>query len=190
MTESGGLVSFVPNEMLKLSPDCVGPPLPTIEVRIEGEDGTPVGEGEEGTICVRSPIVMTEYWCNPEANQAALLPGRWLRTEDFGGMQDGVLYLSSRLRDLIIRGGENVFPIEVESCLEGHPAVVEAAVFGCDDEDLGQVVDAAVVREPDLSTKTAELQSYCEERLAYFNVPVDIEIRSQPLPRNAAGKVL
>jgi acyl-CoA synthetase (AMP-forming)/AMP-acid ligase II len=190
MTESGGLVSYAPNFLLRMAADCVGPPLPTIGVRIEREDGSTAAEGEEGVICVRSPIVMRGYWRNPDANERAMLPGRWLRTDDFGRIDGGLLYVAARRRDLIIRGGENVYPAEVESCLESHPAVLEAAVYGVDDEEFGQLVVAAVCLRPGADVQAATLRARCEERLAYYKVPALVTIRSRPLPRNAAGKVL
>jgi acyl-CoA synthetase (AMP-forming)/AMP-acid ligase II len=190
MTESGGLVSHAPNFMLRIAEDCVGPPLPTIEVRIEGSDGTPASDGEIGVICVRSPIVMKEYLGPSDAAEAGLGPNRWLRTEDYGRLEGGLLFVASRIRDLIIRGGENIYPAEVETCLERHPAVLEAAVYGRDDEEFGQVVHASVYLRPGSDLSGADIRSYCAERLAYFKIPKEIVVRSGPLPRNAVGKVL
>jgi long-chain acyl-CoA synthetase len=190
MTESGGLVSHAPNFMLRIAEDCVGPPLPTIEVRIEGSDGTPASDGEIGVICVRSPIVMKEYLGPSDAAEAGLDPNRWLRTEDYGRLEGGLLFVASRIRDLIIRGGENIYPAEVETCLERHPAVLEAAVYGRDDEEFGQVVHASLYLRPGLDVSGADIRSYCAERLAYFKIPKEIVFRSEPLPRNAVGKVL
>jgi acyl-CoA synthetase (AMP-forming)/AMP-acid ligase II len=190
LTESGGLVSYASEAMLTASPDCVGYPLPTIEVKIVDAADAEVPDGETGFVCVRSPLVMHGYWRNPEADAAAFLPGRWLRTEDVGRLEDGLLHIASRRRDLIIRGGENVYPAETEDCLDRHPDVVESAVFGVDDHDLGQVVHAAVVMRPGADLTAEELQRSCAERLAYFKVPSHITFRSEPLPRNATGKVL
>ena len=104
--------------------------MPTVALRIVDEDGAEVPEGVNGSICVRSPLVMLGYWGDSEASSEALLPGGWLMTGDYGRLLGGELFLASRLRDLILRGGENVYPIEVESRLEQHPAVVECAVYG------------------------------------------------------------
>jgi acyl-CoA synthetase (AMP-forming)/AMP-acid ligase II len=101
-----------------------------------------------------------------------------------------LLFVASRIRDLIIRGGENIYPAEVERCLERHPAVLEAAVYGRDDEEFGQVVQASVYLQPGSDLSGAEIRSYCAERLAYFKVPKEVVVRSEPLPRNAVGKVL
>jgi len=190
MTEAAGVVTYASQAMLTAAPDCVGYPLPTTEIMIVDDDGAEVPEGDIGFVCVRSPFLMHGYWRNPEADAAAFLPGRWLRTEDVGLVEDGLLHIASRRRDLIIRGGENVYPAETEDCLDAHPDVIEAAVFGVDDEDLGQVVHAAVVvREPATVTED-DLRHHCSQQLAYFKVPVRVTVRAEPLPRNASGKVL
>jgi len=190
LTESGGLVSYAPNSMLSQARDTVGPPLPTVEVRIVGEDGAEVPDGEHGDICVRSPLVMLEYWNDPGATAEALLSGRWLRTGDFGRMEDGRLHIASRMRDLILRGGENVYPVEVEQRLEAHPAVVEAAVVGADHPVLGQEVKAIVVTADGADCSADDLIAHCAEVLAYYKVPSIVEFRDEPLPRNATGKVV
>jgi acyl-CoA synthetase (AMP-forming)/AMP-acid ligase II len=189
MTESGGLISYAGNAELRAAPDCVGLPLPTVEVRITDPSGTPVADGEIGTIEARSPILMIDYW-RPGPGQSPMLADGWMRTEDFGRLEHGVLFIESRHRDLIIRGGENVYPVEVEDCLESHPAVAEAAVIGVEDDEFGQVVHAVVVRRPGASVTDDELLDHCRARIAYFKVPATIEWLTEPLPRNAAGKVL
>jgi acyl-CoA synthetase (AMP-forming)/AMP-acid ligase II len=189
-TESGGLISYASNAMLTASPDCVGPPLPTVAVRIVGPLGEDVAPGEEGEICARSPLVMQGYWRHPEADAEAFLPGRWLRTGDFGRMADGALFLASRRRDLIIRGGENVYPFEVEYRLEEHPDVVEAAVVGVDHPTLGQEVGAVVVVAPGSDVAAPALQDWCAEALSAYKVPSQVEVRTAPLPRNPTGKVM
>ena len=189
-TESGGLISYASNAMIRLVPECVGPILPTIEVRIVDDDGNDVSDGEEGNICCRSPLVMMEYWRNPQANAEVFLDGRWLKTGDFGRLEGGALFLASRRRDLILRGGENVYPFEIENRLDEHPDIEEAAVIGIDHDILGQEIAAiVVVREG--STLTLEaVRGWCAETLATYKVPVHIEIRTTPLPRNPTGKVM
>ena len=135
-TETGALVSYAPNWMLVASPDCIGPPLPTVDVRITGPMGEVLPDGEEGVICVRSPLLMTGYYRNDAANAEAFDDGRWFNTGDFGRLDGGVLHIASRKRDLIIRGGENVYPFEVENRLDEHDEIVEAAVIGVDHPDL------------------------------------------------------
>jgi acyl-CoA synthetase (AMP-forming)/AMP-acid ligase II len=133
---------------------------------------------------------MKEYWRNPSATAQTILPGRWLRTGDIGRMQEGRLTIESRKRDLILRGGENVYPAEIELCLEAHPEVREAAVVGVEHPELGQEVMAIVVPEPGRRPDFEELARFVAGRLAYFKVPSRWDLREQPLPRNATGKVM
>jgi acyl-CoA synthetase (AMP-forming)/AMP-acid ligase II len=171
-------------------PGSVGRALPTVEIEIRDEDGKAVAEGIEGEIFLRGPQVMKEYWRRPEATAESILPGRWLRTGDWGRLEDGYLYVNSRRRDLILRGGENVYPAEIEQCLEAHPDVAEAAVLGVPHRELGQEVKAVVVPAPGAGLDPAALRAHVAERLAYYKVPAHWESRSEPFPRNAAGKVL
>jgi acyl-CoA synthetase (AMP-forming)/AMP-acid ligase II len=189
-TETGALVSFAPNWMLVASPDCIGPPLPTIGVRITGPMGEVLPEGEEGNICVRSPLLMKGYYRNEAADAEAFDEGRWFNTGDFGRLDGGVLHIASRKRDLIIRGGENVYPFEVENRLDEHDQIVEAAVIGVDHPDLGQEVKAIVVVTADSALTPEAVRAHCAETLASFKVPGQVELRAEPLPRNPSGKVL
>ncbi len=189
-SETGGLVSYANSAMLAEASDCVGPPLPTVQVKIVGDDGEELPPGAEGQIAVRSPMVMLGYWRNDAANAEAFLPGGWVKTGDVGRIESGRLHLASRKRDLILRGGENVYPIEIENRLEAHPAVLEAAVLGVDHPDLGQEVKAVVVPRPGASLDADEVRSFVAEKLAAFKVPAHVEVRSEPLPRNATGKVM
>jgi acyl-CoA synthetase (AMP-forming)/AMP-acid ligase II len=113
-----------------------------------------------------------------------------LHTGDIGHMSGGRLYLSSRKRDLILRGGENVYPVEIEKCLEDHPDVEECAVFGVDDPELGQAVKAVIVARRDHTIDVDTVRAYAATELAYYKVPVHWEVHGEPLPRNAAGKIL
>jgi acyl-CoA synthetase (AMP-forming)/AMP-acid ligase II len=133
---------------------------------------------------------MREYWRRPQETAAVIGPGRWLRTGDIGRMQEGRLYINSRARDLILRGGENIYPVEIEQRLEAHSDVEEAAVVGVDHRELGQEVKAIVVPRPGAQLDPNLLAAWVSEKLAYFKVPAHWELRSEPLPRNAAGKVL
>ena len=190
LTESGGMVSHAGNAMLQANADSVGMAMPTVGVRIVDEDGVEVPDGENGSICVRSPLVMLGYWEDVEATDQAFLPGRWLRTGDYGRLQGGELFLASRLRDLILRGGENVYPIEVEARLEQHPAVAECAVYGVDHETLGQEVKAVVVLVDGASLDLVGARAFCGEKLADYKLPEYLEVWAGPLPRNAGGKVV
>ena len=190
LTESTALATINSGADLEAYPDSVGSPLPTISVEIRDPQGRALPEGCEGEIHLRGPLVMKEYWRNPKATAETILPGRWLRTGDIGWMKDGRLTIESRKRDLILRGGENVYPVEIELCLEAHPDVREAAVVGVEHPELGQEVKAIVVPAPGRRPDPEELARFVAGRLAYFKVPSRWELRAEPLPRTATGKVL
>ncbi len=190
LTEGTAFATLNAGEELTDDPSSVGRPVPIVEVEVRDEQGQSVAEGEEGEIHLRGPLVMREYWEDPQATKAAIKPGRWLNTGDVGRLCNGKLYIASRKRDLILRGGENVYPFEIEQRLETHPAIAEAAVIGVDHEELGQEVKAVVVFAEGQQVETEELQRWVAEALAYFKVPSQWETRSEPLPRNATGKVL
>jgi acyl-CoA synthetase (AMP-forming)/AMP-acid ligase II len=170
-------------------PQCVGRPIVTVALEIRDESGSPLGEGEEGEVCVRSQFVMLGYWRDPEATATAIRGDRWLHTGDIGVVERGRLRLTSRRTDLIIRGGENIYPLEVESALAEHPAVRESAVFGVEHPDLGQEVAAVVVLEEPQSLTEGDLQAFLKSRLAYYKVPSRWRLTTQALPINATGKV-
>ena len=133
---------------------------------------------------------MAYYWDNPEATAAAFRSG-WLHTGDIGYLdEEGFLYISDRAKDMVIRGGENVYCVEVENTLAEHPEVVEAAVFGVPDRDLGERVKAVVLRKPGSNVSADALRAYVGQRIAKFKVPEEIEFTDDPLPRNPAGKLL
>ena len=190
LTEGTAFGTLNAGEELAADPASVGRPVPVVDVEIRNERGEALPDGEEGEIHLRGPLVMREYWNDPEATQATIGPGRWLNTGDVGRIEHGRLYIASRKRDLILRGGENVYPFEVEQRLEAHPAVAEAAVLGVDHEELGQEVKAFVVLEPGTEVEPENLARWVGDALAYYKVPTHWEIRATPLPRNATGKVL
>lgn len=190
LTESGALATVCSGEELLRHPDSVGRPLPSVEIEIRDAAGRPLPERREGEIHIRSPLVMLEYWRRPCDTKETLLPARWLRTGDIGRFEGGRLYVNARARDLILRGGENVYPVEIEQRLEAHPDVQEAAVVGVEHEELGQEVKAIVVPHAGRTPSPSALAAWVAEKLAAFKVPAHFELRSEPLPRNAAGKVL
>jgi acyl-CoA synthetase (AMP-forming)/AMP-acid ligase II len=189
-TETGGLATWAPNWMLAAAPDCVGPVLPTVSVRVTGDDGEVLSDGQEGNIEIRSAYTMLGHWGHPEADRDTIQPGRWVRSGDFGRLEQGVLFVASRRRDLIIRGGENVYPFEIENRFCEHPGVLEAAAFGVDDPIYGQKVKAVAVVRPGAGVDAEKIRSFCAEALAYYKVPDIIELTTSPLPRNASGKVM
>jgi fatty-acyl-CoA synthase len=165
----------------------IGRPLLHLESRIVDEDDRDVGIGEVGELLVRGENVFVGYWMLPEATAQANAGG-WFHTGDLGREDDeGYITLVDRKKDMVITGGENVYPIEVEQVIVTHPAVVEVAVFGLPDEVWGEQVVAAVVCEPAVSD--AEIMDYARERLAHFKCPRRIEF-VEALPRNATGKIL
>ncbi|HJQ44210.1 MAG TPA: class I adenylate-forming enzyme family protein [Jatrophihabitantaceae bacterium] len=188
LTESTTAATVASALDLEAHPTTVGRPIVGVEVEIRGADGTQLPDGEEGEIWVRGAFVMLGYWDDPEATAAAITPDGWLRTGDIGAMRDGLLYMSTRRTDLILRGGENVYPAEIEAVLDEHPAVAECAVFGVDHPDLGQEVAAVVV--PSAPVTEDELRTFVAERLAYYKVPSRWRITDKPLERTATGKVV
>jgi len=151
-------------------------------------------DGTVGEVWIRSVQNMTGYFGNPEATAAAFPQGRdagggWLRSGDAGYLQDGYLYLQDRIKDMIISGGENIYPIEVESVLVSHPAVAEVAVIGVPDDRWGETVKACVVFKPGFAASDRELIQFARERLAHYKCPTSVDCIQQ-LPRNPSGKVL
>jgi acyl-CoA synthetase (AMP-forming)/AMP-acid ligase II len=189
-TECAALATLNNGQELVDFPMSVGRPLPTVELEIRDPHGVTVPEGVEGEVCVRGPMVMPGYWRRPEATAETITPDRWLRTGDIGRMEGGRLYLSSRKRDLIFRGGENVYPVEIEKRIEDHPDVEECAVIGVDHPELGQTVKAVLVPRPGHTIDVEDVRAWCAAELSYYKVPEDWEVRSGSLPRNAAGKIM
>jgi acyl-CoA synthetase (AMP-forming)/AMP-acid ligase II len=185
-----GLISWAPGWMLKAAPDCVGPLMPTVDARITDDDGTELPSGSEGNIEARSWMSMLGYWRNDAADAETIRPGRWIRTGDFGRLDDGILFIASRKRDLIIRGGENIYPFEIEHRLDEHPDVVEAAVYGIDDPVHGQEVKAVIVVREGTELTEDTVRAFCATTLASYKVPSVVEIRTELLPRTATGKVM
>jgi malonyl-CoA/methylmalonyl-CoA synthetase len=168
----------------------VGLPLPGVEARIvDPQDETPLGIGQVGEVQVRGPNVCKGYWRQPDKTAAAFTPDGWFRTGDLGLAEpDGYYTLKGRSKDLIICGGYNVYPPEVELALAEHPAVAASAVIGCPDAEWGERVAAVVVLQPGTTVAAAELIEFCRARLAHYKAPR--QVRFVPdLPRNAMGKV-
>jgi Acyl-CoA synthetases (AMP-forming)/AMP-acid ligases II len=172
---------------LAAHPTSVGRAIPSVEISIRGAAGEQLPDGTEGEIWLRSQFTMLGYWDDPMATAAMIAPDGWLRTGDLGTLRDGYLFLATRRADLILRGGENVYPAEVEAVLDEHPAVVECAVFAVDDPDLGQAVAAVVVGD---GLDVDALRVFAAERLAYYKVPAHWRLTSEPLLRTATGKVV
>ncbi len=188
LTESCTAVSVATTADLEQDPGTLGYPIVGVQLEVRDAMDRPVPDGVEGEICVRSAYTMLGYWNDPEATAEAIGADRWLHTGDIGMVRDGRVRLSSRRSDLIIRGGENVYPAEVEAVLSEHPLVSECVVLGVPHEDLGQEVAAVVVTDAALDAD--ELCAFAGERLGHFKVPTHWRFTSSPLPRNATGKVI
>jgi len=191
LTETSGAAVANGGEAYLAHPDSVGRPIaPVMEVRIADPAGEPVATGEVGEIWIKGPTVIRGYWDDPEATSAAITDG-WFHTGDAGRLDaDGFLYVVDRLKDVVVRGGENVYAAEVEAALYEHPDVTEAAIVGVPDERLGEEVVAVVRLRDGATTGPDDLRAHVAGRLAAFKVPAVVHLTGETLPRNAAGKVL
>lgn len=194
MTETTGVVVMLPpaDHDPAGSPrmrSCGVPIATTTGMRAVDADGVEVPRGEVGEIVLRSGQVMKGYWNLPEATASTIRDG-WFHTGDAGYFDaDGYLYVHDRVKDMIVSGGENIYPAEVENALFGHPAVADVGVIGVPDARWGEAVKAIVVLKPHAAATEAELIAYCRERIARYKTPKSVEF-ADSLPRNASGKIL
>jgi acyl-CoA synthetase (AMP-forming)/AMP-acid ligase II len=193
MTETTGTIVVLPPEDHVAGRDCIrsaGKALPGVELAILDADGQKLPPGEVGEIATRSGSNMVGYWNLPEDTARTLGADGWLRTGDAGYMDaDGYLYIHDRIKDMIISGGENIYPAEVESAICDHPDVAEVAVVGVPDDTWGEAVKAVVVMKPGKSVTVADLICFTRQRIAAFKTPKTIDFIAA-LPRNASGKIL
>ncbi|MGX7952882.1 class I adenylate-forming enzyme family protein [Tsuneonella sp. HG249] len=191
MTETMATVTGISSEDYLNNPTSCGPPVAVADLKIMNEDGTeemPVGE--VGELYARGPMVVKGYWNRPEATAETFIDG-WVRTGDLAKLDnEGCCYIVDRAKDMILRGGENIYSSEVENVLYDHPAVTDAALIGIPHQQLGEEPAAVVHLAPGTSATEAELQAFLAERLAKFKVPVRILFSEETLPRNANGKIL
>jgi len=168
-----------------------GTPGPGVEVRIvNNETDTDCATGEVGEIWIRSAQVMAGYWKNPEETAKAITSDKWFKSGDAGYVDaDGYVYIHDRVKDMIVSGGENVYPAEVENVLMSHPGIADVAVIGIPHEKWGETALAIVVRAPDTEVTEQEIISFSHERLAKFKCPTQVAW-IDVLPRNPSGKVL
>lgn len=192
-----GLTETAPTVFMMVDPadylrkaGSIGRPAPFSRVRLlDPATGKPVAPGEVGEITVKGPNVFAGYWRNPEATAQAVRDG-WFRTGDLARAdEEGFVTIAGRLKEMLISGGENVYPVEVEQVIQSHPAVVEAAVYGVPHPEWGEVPHAAVVLAPGASVTEEELRAHCAQQLAKYKVPKRFHFMAD-LPRNASGKVL
>ena len=171
-------------------PTSTGRATPILQIEVRDPDGNPVDTGDRGEIWFKGPHLIRGYWNKPEATAETIVDG-WLRTGDIGRVDDeGFVYVEDRAKDMVLRGGENIYCAEVEAVLYEHPAVYEAAVFGVPHERLGEEVAAVVYPRPGRQVTVEELQEHVRTKLAPFKVPTVVRITDGQLPRNPAGKIL
>ena len=190
LTETSSLSTMNSGMDYQRKPDSVGVPVAVVEIKVVDELGNDLPQGEVGELWIKGPNVVKGYWGKPEATAATFTDG-WLHTGDVARIdEEGFVFIVDRAKDMIIRGGENVYCAEIESALFEHDAVLDAAVVGIPHQVLGEEVGAIVQLKPGATATVDELQRHVRDRLAAFKVPVQIWFREEDLPRNPAGKVL
>ncbi len=201
LTETTGVVTWLPPE----DHDPAGPrakllrsagkPVPGVELRIVGDDGSALDDGAVGEIWVRTTQNMKGYWKNPNATDEVFPEGRdgeglgWFRTGDAGYTENGYLFIHDRVKDMIVSGGENVYPAEIENAIMAHPAIADVAVIGIPSDRWGESPLALIIPKPGEDPTEAEIIAHCAERLARFKLPSRVE-RIDEIPRNPSGKIL
>ncbi|MXO51191.1 long-chain-fatty-acid--CoA ligase [Erythrobacter gaetbuli] len=193
MTETTGTIAALPPEDHVLEGNqrmkSAGKAVAGVELRVIGEDGQELPRGEVGELVCKSPSNMAGYWNLPDATAGSLRDG-WMHTGDAAYMdEDGYVFIQDRIKDMIISGGENVYPAQVESAIYGHPSVGEVAVIGVPDDTWGEAVKACVVPKPGTEVDPQDIIAWTRERLAGFKVPKSVDV-IEVMPRNASGKIL
>ena len=190
LTETNALGTVNSGPVYLAKPGSAGTAVPAVtDVAILDENDQPVAQGERGEVCISSPANVLGYWNKPEATAEAFRDG-WFHTGDVGYLdEDGFLYIVDRMKEIIIRGGENISCIEVEAAIYQHPAVAEAAVFGVPDERLGEVVATVIVLKDGANLDADALREFLAGHLAKFKIPLHVRFHEESLPRIATGKI-
>ena len=192
MTETCGIITANSARFYLAKPESCGPVVPTLEAKLVDDDGNdlPSDPSITGILCVRGSIVIKGYLNRPEATADSIRDG-WLNTGDIARIdEDGFVYIVDRAKDMVLRGGENVYCSEVETAIYHHDAIAEACVFGIPDERLGEDVAAVIVLRPGHSLTADELREFLSASLAKHKIPATVWFRDEPIPRNANGKFL
>mgnify|MGYP001230598821 CR=1 FL=1 len=190
LTESSSVATVISGRDAVERPESVGPPVPVVDIAVVDANGDEVPTGQTGEVLIKGPIIMPGYWNKPEATAETVIDG-WLHTGDIGYLDDdGFLYITDRAKDMIIRGGENIYCVEIEQRLVEHPDVADAAVIGVPHDELGEEVKAVVQIMADGVITEAEVREWVAENLADFKVPAYVDLTTDKLPRNASGKLL
>ncbi len=193
LTETGAQTTYLPpedhdvngNERMK----SAGKALPGVQIRIESKEGRILPIGEVGEICIKSPANMLGYWKKPEETAKTIING-WMHTGDAGYMdENGYIYIHDRIKDMIVSGGENIYPAEIENVIFSHPALADVAVIGVPDDKWGEAVKAIVVLNKDQDVSADDIIAYVRERIASYKCPKSIDF-ADSLPRNPSGKIL
>ena len=190
LTETNAAGTNASGKLLYDKPDTAGFPTPLIhELKIIDEEGKEVSTGETGEVCIKSASNFRCYLKNEEATTEALDSKGWFRSGDVGCLdEDGFLYIKDRIKDIVIRGGENIACLEIEAILSEHPAILEASVFGVPDERLGENLATRIALKPGKTATETEISSFLEEKIAKFKIPSYIWFQEEELPRIASGK--
>lgn len=189
LTEGTPLTSYDPARDTMIQPESCGRALPGCEIRIADPSGALLGPGEVGEVVARSPSLMNGYYNNPQATAETIIDG-FLQTGDLGKLDEqGFLYILGRKKDLIIRGGLNVYPSEIEEVLYGRAEIAECAVVGKPDEVFGETVTAYVVLKPDCSLDADDLRRYCAGLMSAYKIPSEF-LFVTTLPKGPTGKIL
>jgi long-chain acyl-CoA synthetase len=189
-TETSSVCTSNSGEDYVRRPDSVGPAVPVVDLMIADADGKALPPGGVGEIWVRGPNVVVGYWNNPEATARSFTDG-WYHTGDVGRMdEEGFVYVMDRIKDMLIRGGENIYCVEIEDVLITHPAVIDAAVIGLPHRIWGEEVGALVQLKPGAEVSEADLIAHVARVMPPYKVPVRIDVRQEEFPRNASGKTL
>ncbi len=189
LTETSGMVTCHPDGMALAKPTSVGRPAPQCELCVVDDHDNPLPPGEVGELCARAPNVVSGYWRKGEETTEAMRGG-WFHTGDYARCdEDGYYYILDRKKDMICRGGENIYSKEVEDVLYTHPSVMEAALYGVPDRIFGEAPRAAIVLRPGRTATGEEIRAFCSQRLADYKVPARVRFLAE-LPKNANGKIL
>ncbi|WP_338743352.1 class I adenylate-forming enzyme family protein [Actinomadura luteofluorescens] len=190
LTETSSVTTYNGGVNYLERPESVGPPVAVCDVRVVGPAGEELPAGEVGELLIKGPNVIKGYWNKPEATAAAFVDG-WFHSGDLARLDaDGFVYIVDRAKDMLIRGGENIYCAEVEAALYEHPAVADCAVIGVPHQVLGEEVGAVIVPRPGAAVSERELREFLGGRIAAFKVPVHVWFREEGLPRNPGGKIL
>jgi acyl-CoA synthetase (AMP-forming)/AMP-acid ligase II len=184
LTETSSVATFLPHEFARLRPETVGFAAPVVDLKLSGVSG------DVGELLIRGPNIVKGYWQKPEATAETFVDG-WLHSGDLARIDsEGFVQIVDRKKDMVNRGGENVYCVEVENALAAHPAVFEVAVMGVPDTMMGEKVGAVVVLKPGVSVERRDILNFARERIADFKVPQYLVLRTEPLARNPGGKIL